>query len=129
MSTFSELSDKSNLNSTSEPNKPTEFKILIKQYVQLLQFKMNTDDMKFKKKYHSDEYTNELANYVPTFHEEYPFLFKMIISGDKLEMLDIFLDTMTDIDNGKKTLGAARQDLGIILHDKYVGDKLNSKNI
>ena len=53
----------------------------------------------------------------------------MIISGDKLEMLDIFLDTMTDIDNGKKTLGDARQDLGIILHDKYVGDKLNSKNI
>ena len=86
MSTFSELSDKSNLNSTSEPNKPTEFKILIKQYIQLLQFKMNTDDMKFKKKYHSDEYTNELAKYVPTFHQEYPFLFKMNISGDNLEI-------------------------------------------
>ncbi len=125
-SSYSSTSESSKINNY---NKPPEFKTLIKKYVELLQLKMNTDEMKFRKKFHFEEYTQKLAEYVPKFYDEYPHLFKMIISGADLEILDIFLDNITDIDNGKKTLTDARSDLGNLLHNKYVDNKLKSKKI
>ena len=96
------------------------FKILILQYVELLQAKMNTDDMKFLKQFHPDEYKQKLDNYVPQFKEEYPFLYRMIIANNDLTILNTFLDNITDIDDGKKTLNDVRDDLGHMLHDKYI---------
>jgi hypothetical protein len=104
---------------------PTNFKQLIGAYVKLLQAKMNTDDMKLKKKFHPDEYNKELADFVPAFKEEYPFLFKTIISDSDLSILDMFLDNISDIDSGKKNLNDVRNNLGHILHEKFVKDKLN----
>jgi hypothetical protein len=103
---------------------PTNFKQLIGSYVKLLQMKMNTDNMKFKKKFHPDEYNKELSDFVPAFKEEYPFLFKTIISDSDLSILDMFLDNISDIDSGKKNLNDARNDLGHILHEKFVKNKI-----
>jgi hypothetical protein len=86
---------------------------------------MASDDMVFLKKFHSDEYEKKLADFVPAFKEEYPHLFKMIISGADLTILDMFLDNISDIDAGKKSLNDARNDLGHILHNKFVKGKLN----
>lgn len=99
------------------------FKEIINQYVKLLQLKMNTDEMIFLKKYHEDEYEIKLAEFVPNFKEEYPSLFKMIISGQDLSILNEFLNNIEDIENGKKTLNDARNDLGMMLHNKYVDNK------
>lgn len=96
------------------------FKDIIKQYVELLQAKMNTDEMKFLKQFHPDEYNNKLDNYVPQFREEYPFLYRMIIANNDLTILNVFLDNITDIDDGKKTLNDARNELGHMLHNKYI---------
>jgi hypothetical protein len=103
---------------------PTNFKQLIGSYVKLLQMKMNTDNMKFKKKFHPDEYNKELSDFVPAFKEEYPFLFKTIINDSDLSILDMFLDNISDIDSGKKNLNDARNDLGHILHEKFVKNKI-----
>jgi len=99
------------------------FKQLINQYVELLQAKMNTDDMKFLKQFYPDEYKTRLDNYVPQFREEYPFLYRMIINNNDLTILNIYLDNLTDIDDGKKTLNEARDDLGNLLHNKYINNK------
>jgi hypothetical protein len=113
------------IDTTKKPNpNPTNFKQLIGSYVKLLQMKMNTDEFKFLKKFHSDEYEKKLGDFVPAFKNEYPFLFKMIISGADLAILDMFLENISDIDTGKKTLNDARNDLGNILHNKFVKDKL-----
>lgn len=96
------------------------FKKIILQYVELLQAKMNTDEMKFLKEFHYDEYKQKLDNYVPEFKLEYPFLYKNIINGSDLTILNTFLDNIADIDNGKKTLNEVRNDLGQMLHDKYI---------
>ena len=106
-------------------NSDNNFKQVILKYVKILQLKMNTDELQFLKKYHIDEYEKKLAEYVPAFKEEYPFLFKMIISGQDLSMLDLFLDNIESIDKGEKSLNDVRNDLGQILHNKYVKDKLN----
>ena len=103
------------------------FKKIILQYVELLQTKMNTDDMRFLKQFHPDEYKQKLDNFVPEFKLEYPFLYKVIINGSDLTMLNTFLDNLTDIDNGKKSLNDARNDLGQMLHEKYIGN-INSVN-
>ena len=99
------------------------FKEIINQYVKLLQLKMNTDEMIFLKKYHNDEYETKLAEFVPSFKEEYPSLFKMIVSGADLSILDEFLNNIEDIKSGKKKLNDARNELGMMLHNKYVDKK------
>lgn len=101
----------------------TNFKKLIMNYVDLIKKKINTDRCKFLKKYHKDEYENEISNFVPKFKEEYPFLFKMILEENDLSFLEIFLDSIEDIDNNKKNINEIRNNLGQLLHDKYVKNK------
>jgi len=113
-------------NRNNNPN-PINFKQLIGSYVLLLQKKMETDEFVFLKKYHQDEYEKKLGDYVPTFKTEYPLLFKMIISGNDLSILDMFLDNISDIDAGKKSLNDARNDLGYFLHNKYVKNELDKQ--
>lgn len=96
------------------------FKEIINQYVILIQQKMNTDEMIFLKKFHLEEYNQKMASFVPAFSEEYPQLYKMIISGADISILNLFLDNIDAIDSGEKTLNDARSDLGHMLHDKYV---------
>jgi hypothetical protein len=105
--------------------KQQSFKEIINQYVKLLDLKMKTDEMIFLKKYHFDEYETKLSEYVPKFNEEYPFLFKMVINGSDLSILDKFLDNIDDIDNGKKSLNDARNELGMMLHNKFVDKTIN----
>lgn len=97
------------------------FTELIKKYVILLKIKMDTDEFIFLKKYHHDEYKKKLIEYVPKFEESYPTLFNKIIEGnDNLDMLNVFLDNLNEIDDGKKTLNEVRNNLGNLLHNKYV---------
>ena len=63
-------------------------------------------------------------DYVPKFVEEYPALFRMIISGADLNILNLFLDNLEDVDSGKITFDEARHGLGALLHDKYVKGKI-----
>jgi hypothetical protein len=100
----------------------SNFKNIINKYVKLIQDKMNTDEMKFLKKFHQDEYQTVMEEFIPEFYKEYPSLFNMIIKGNDLSMLDLFLNKLDDIDQGKNTLDAVRQDLGKILHNKYVAN-------
>ena len=111
-------------NLESNPKPTTNFNNIIRQYVKLLQTKMEGDDFIFLKKYHPIDYEQKLSDFVPTFKEEYPHLFKMIISGADLNILEMFLNNMSDIDNGNKTLNDARAEMGNMLHDKYVKSKL-----
>lgn len=114
------------INTTLPPKpNPINFKALIGSYVKLLHMKMETDDMQILKKFNPEDYERSLSAFVPAFKDEYPFLFKMIIKGADLSMLDMFLDNIGEIDSGKKSLNEVRNDLGQILHDKYVKDKLN----
>ena len=99
------------------------FKTIINNYVKLIQNKMNTDHCKFLKKHHNDEYLEEMNNYVPKFKEEYPILFKIILENQDLSILDIFLDNIVDIDSGKKEINDVRNNLGQLLHDKYINNK------
>lgn len=116
------------LNNSTEPNnsqsnndqpKP-DFMVIVKQYIKLLQVKMNKDDMIFLRKYHYDEYLKAMSDFVPEFKDNYPSLFQMIISGADLAMLDLFFTKFNDIDEGKQTLNEARNELGNVLHNKYV---------
>jgi len=99
------------------------FENIIKQYIKILQIKMNKDDMQFLKKYHYDEYCKKMGDFVPDFKESYPSLFQMIISGEDLSILEMFFTKFDNIDKGKETLNEARNDLGNFLHDKYVSGK------
>jgi len=108
--------------SDSNENKP-EILTIIKQYVKLLQLKMKKDEMVFLKKYHHDDYNKQMGDFVPEFRDNYPSLFQMIISGADLSLLDLYFEKFTNIDQGKESLNDARNDLGNILHKKYV--KLN----
>jgi hypothetical protein len=101
-------------------NKQT-FKEIINQYVRLIQHKKNSEQMIKLKESTPTEYKQQLDNFVPEFKNEYPFLYRMIISDNDLSILDTFLDNIVDIDDGKKTLNEVRNDLGHMLHDKYIG--------
>jgi len=108
----------------NEVKSKIEFNSIIRKYVKLLQLKMDNDEMIFLKKYHYNEYENKMSQFVPQFKDNYPSLFQMIISGSNLAMLDLFLEKFTNIDQGKQTLNEARDELGHVLHNKYVGDKV-----
>lgn len=101
------------------------FRDIIKNYVNVIQTKMNTDEFKILKETNRPEYERRLSEFVPEFKKEYEHLFKMIISGVDLKILDMFLDNMRDVENGNKTLNEARNNLGQYLHDVYVKDKLS----
>jgi phage tail tube protein FII len=105
--------------SNTEPPNQINFKKLINRYVKLIQSKMSTDDMMFLKKFHPDEYENKMSEFVPEFKNTYYRLFKMIISGTDLSILDLFLNGIDNIETGEKTLNEVRNDLGQVLHDKY----------
>lgn len=98
---------------------------IITRYVNLIQKKMNTDEMVYLKNNNKNEFEEKMGEFVPEFRDEYPALFKMILSGADLAMLEIFLDTLDDVDSGKHTFDQARTGLGHLLHNKYVKDKLN----
>jgi hypothetical protein len=105
--------------STPKSDKPN-FKLIINKYRNLINQKISTDDMKFLKKFHKDDYEKTMSEFVPQFKEEYPFLFKLLINGEDMSNLDLFLDNIESIDSGKKTINQARNELGQILHNKYV---------
>ena len=99
-----------------------EISNIINKYVILLQKKINTDEFIFLKKYHPDEYKQKLIEYVPKFEESYPFLFNKIINNEDLEFLPIFLKNIDDINSGKQNLNDVRNDLGYLLHNKYINN-------
>ena len=107
---------------SSSQSKP-DFMTIVKKYITLLQIKMNKDDMIFLRKYHYDEYVKNMSDFVPDFKDSYPSLFQMIISGADLSMLDLFFEKFNDINYGKQTLNEARNELGNVLHNKYVKGK------
>ena len=107
----------------SDQNTP-DFKDIVKQYIKLLQMKMSKDEIIFLKKYHYDDYYKKMSDFVPEFKDNYPSLFQMIISGEDLSLLNIFFDKFNNIDNGTQTLNDARNELGNVLHNKYVKGKV-----
>ena len=113
--------------SDSSLTKKTDFKDIMYKYIHIIKEKMKSDEFVFLKKHHPEEYTQKLNDFVPEFRDQYPSLFKMIISDINIDlsMLDIFLNNLNDIDNGKKSLNDVRNNLGHMLHNKYVKDGLN----
>jgi len=95
-------------------------KNLILNYVKLIQWKISSQEMKNLKENNYKLYETKISDYVPKFKEEYPFLFKTIINGDDLQILNMYLDNMCDIESGNKTLNEVRNNLGMFLHKKYV---------
>jgi hypothetical protein len=118
-----EQADQTKQTDQTDQNNKSDFTNIIKQYTKLLKIKMNSDEMVFLKKYHHDEYVQKMSDFVPEFKDNYPSLFQMIISGADLSMLDLFFEKFNNIDNGTETLNEARNDLGTILHNKYVKGK------
>ncbi len=116
MSNQSTESTQSNQSTQSK----SDFKSIILRYVKLLQLKSNTVEFQNLKKNDPATYNTRLGEFVPEFSEQYPSLFNMIIDGADMNMLNLFLDNLNDIDNGKKSLNEARNELGHILHNKYV---------
>ena len=111
-------------NSIQESNSPQKpnFMSIVKQYVKILQLKMQKEDMIYLKENNYNEYLKIMSEYVPEFNDNYPSLFQMIISGADLSMLELFFEKFNNIDQGTQTLNEARDELGQLLHDKYVGD-------
>ena len=101
-------------------NESNNFKEMINNYVSLIKLKMDTKDCKYLKENNPDEYIKMMYNWLPKFSNEYPLLFKMILQDNDLSMLDLFLDNIEDIDNGKKNINEVRNDLGLLLHNKYI---------
>lgn len=101
------------------------FKTLITEYVTLIKQKMNTIEMKKMKEENNYKYIKTMREFLPIFYEKYPKLFKKIIQGDSLEHLDLFLNKFDDIESGKVSFNDAREDLGQILHNKYVANKID----
>lgn len=100
------------------------FKTLIIEYVNLIKQKMNTPEMQKMKLENNYKYMKIMREFLPSFYEKYPKLYKKIIQGDNLEHLELFLNKFDDIESGKVSFNDAREDLGQILHDKYVAPKL-----
>ncbi len=122
----SDSDDFKNFGNKLKPKVYKNFKEIIHQYIKLIKDKMNSDEFIFLKRHHPQEYQDKIMNFVPEFRDQYPSLFQMIISGVEIDMsiLDIFLNNLADIDEGKKTLDDARNEMGHMLHNKYVKDKL-----
>jgi hypothetical protein len=117
------MSDNST-NSIDDSSQKPNFMAIVKQYIKLLQLKMQKNDMIYLKENNYDEYAKIMGEYVPEFKDNYPSLFQMIISGSDLSMLALFFEKFNDIDQGRQTLNEARNELGQILHDKYVGNNI-----
>jgi hypothetical protein len=111
-------------NSTDDSNQKPNFMAIVKQYVKILQLKMKKEDMIYLKEHNYNEYLKIMGEYVPEFKDNYPSLFQMIISGADLSMLELFYEKFNNIDQGKQTLNEARNELGQLLHDKYVGNNI-----
>ena len=93
---------------------------LIKKFIPVIQIKMNTPEFINLKKNNMQEYTSRMIKEFPKFNEEFPFIFKKIISGDDLSMLDIFFNKLSEVDSGQNTINNVRQELGHLLNDIYV---------
>ena len=106
--------------------KKTDFKDIMCKYIFIIKQKMKSDEFIFLKEHNNKEYLRKLNEFVPEFKDQYPSLFKMIISDVNIDlsMLDIFLNNLTDIDDGKKSLDDVRNNLGHMLHNKYVKKNL-----
>lgn len=96
------------------------FKNIILEYVALINKKMNTPEMKQMKEVNNYQYTKAMNEFLPKFREKYPKLYKKIINGDNLDNLNIFINKIDDIEHNKISFDDARNNLGQILHDKYV---------
>lgn len=117
-------------NSSVQNNSQTNFnnlRTIIEKYVKLLHLKAKTQQMQILKKTNQYEFERVMGEFVPSFKEEYPFLFRMIISGADLEILNLFLNNMEAIDNGNKSFDEVKNDLAQVLHNKYVADKISPK--
>lgn len=53
------------------------------------------------------------------FYNRYPYLIKMLIKNDNLEMLDKMLENMSQVENGNQSLASTELKLGTELADKY----------
>lgn len=98
-------------------------KTLIKQYMKLIELKSATPEYVLLKSTNYEEYEQRMIEYLPAFYKEYPMLYKKILKGGDMEILELFLDNIEEIDNGRKTINNARNDLGHFLHNKYVKRK------
>tara|TARA_B100001287_G_C22540666_1_gene461979 strand:- start:473 stop:808 length:336 start_codon:yes stop_codon:yes gene_type:complete len=59
------------------------------------------------------------------FYEEYPYLIKKLIKGGSLEFLDIMLNNLEKVEEGKQTLASTELKLGQDLANKYLYPKVN----
>jgi hypothetical protein len=64
---------------------------------------------------------------IPVFSSRYPTLMKMIIECQDLNLLDLFLEKLSEIQSGNNELKAVENELAHILNDKYVVPKLKEK--
>lgn len=111
-----------NTTQNDDSNQKPNFMAIVKQYVKILQLKMQKEDMIYLKENNFNDYLKIMGDYVPEFKDNYPSLFQMIVSGADLSMLELFFEKFNNIDQGRQTLNEARNELGQLLHDKYVGN-------
>lgn len=61
----------------------------------------------------------------PLFSNRYPTLFKMLNNSSiDLDILDLFLDRLEGVQEGKEELKEAEKDLASVLNERYVVPKL-----
>ncbi len=114
--------NQTNTAQNDDSNQKPNFMAIVKQYVKILQLKMQKEDMIYLKENNYNDYLKIMGDYVPEFKDNYPSLFQMIVSGADLSMLELFFEKFNNIDQGRQTLNEARNELGQLLHDKYVGN-------
>lgn len=61
---------------------------------------------------------------VPVFSSRYPTIFDMICKGGDLSLLDLFLNKIDKIKQGKEVLENTEKELANVLNDRYVVPKL-----
>jgi hypothetical protein len=71
---------------------------------------------------------NKLADENPEFYDEYPFLVKKLISGGDISFLYKMLETLDNVQKGKRSFAGAELELGSKLAQDYLYPTIKNKD-
>lgn len=101
----------------------------IRSYVDLILKYINNEEIKQLKETDEAKYKQLLNFRFKEFISEYPVLFKCVVNGQNIEMLELMLKGIEHLNDAPEDLETVRYALGQKLHDIYVEPSLNnSKN-
>jgi hypothetical protein len=93
---------------------------VIKENVNLIKQYIDTKKYKNLKEENYDKYCSDLKDLFPTFSKDYEYLFKKVINGEDLDMLDNILEIMEKVKNNDFSEENGMKIFDEILAKKYL---------